>query len=486
MIQKPPNLNVKKLIVDQNKTIKDALNNITNSGLGACFLTNNGKLSNVVTDGDIRRSLLKGYGLEDKIKNIKTKKFVSVKKTHDFIDLQKKIAKYKLVPIIDDSHKVIDYANEKRFKQIPQSEPVFRGKELEYLTDTIQSGWISSVGKYVNLFEKKFSEFTKSKYSLATSSGTAALQLALSVLKLKKKDEVIVPDFTFVAPINTILHSGAKPVLADIESKTLCISLDSIKKLVNKNTKAVIIVHLYGNTPEIKKIVKFCQKKKIKIIEDCAEAFGTTFNKKHVGKFGDIGTFSFFGNKTITTGEGGILLFKKKEHYQLAKKLRNHGMNSTKKYWHDEVGYNFRMTNMQAAIGLAQLEQANFFVKKKIEIQRKFAFQLRNLSKIDFPKKNKNIKHSHWLTYFRIKNFEKDKNSRNRLLKFLTDKGIEARAGFYSAHTMDIYKKYQNRKLSYKNSLDASKSLISLPSSVNLTDFEINYIADKIKEFFDY
>ena len=214
--------------------------------------------------------------------------------------------------------------------------------------------------------------------------------------------------------------------------------------------------------------------------------FWNYFDKKHVGKFGDIGTFSFFGNKTITTGEGGILLFKKKEHYQLAMKLRNHGMNSTKKYWHDEVGYNFRMTNMQAAIGLAQLEQANFFVKKKIEIQRKFAFQLRNLSKIDFPKKNKNIKHSHWLTYFRIKNFEKDKNCRNRLLKFLTDKGIEARAGFYSAHTMDIYKKYQNRKLSYKNSLDASKSLISLPSSVNLTDFEINYIADKIKEFFDY
>ena len=237
MIQKPSNLNVKKLIVDQNKTIKDALNNITNSGLGACFLTNNGKLSNVVTDGDIRRSLLKGYGLEDKIKNVKTKKFVSVKKTHDLLTY-KKIAKYKLVPIIDESHKVIDYANEKRFKQIPQSEPVFRGKELEYLTDTIQSGWISSVGKYVNLFEKKFSEFTKSKYSLATSSGTAALQLALSVLKLKKKDEVIVPDFTFLAPINTILHSGAKPVLADIESKTLCISLDSIKKLVNKNTKA--------------------------------------------------------------------------------------------------------------------------------------------------------------------------------------------------------------------------------------------------------
>ena len=484
MFQKNLNLNVKKLIVDQNKTIKDALNNITTNGLGACFLTNNGKLINVVTDGDIRRSLLKGYVLEDKIKFVKTKKFVSVKKTHDFIDLQRKIAKYKLVPIVDDYQNVIDYANEKRFKQIPQSEPVFRGNELEYLTDTIQSGWISSVGKYVNLFEKKFSNFTKSKYALATSSGTAALQLAISVLKLKKKDEVIVPDFTFVAPINAVLHGGAKPVLADIDKETLCISYESIKKLVNKKTKAIIVVHLYGNTPEIQKIVNFCKKKNIKIIEDCAEAFGTTYKKKHVGKFGDIGTFSFFGNKTITTGEGGILIFKKKEHYNLALKLRNHGMNSRKKYWHDEVGYNFRMTNMQAAVGLAQLEQANFFIKKKIEIQKKFAFKLRSLKEISFPKKNNKVKHSHWLTYFKIKNFDSDKNLRNRLLKFLTNKGVEARAGFYSAHLMNIYKKYHNKKLSYKNSIDANKSVISLPSSVNLTDNEINYIANIIKEFF--
>ena len=484
MVQKNQNLNIKKLIVVHNKTIKDALNNITKNGLGACFLTNRGKLINVVTDGDIRRSLLKGFALQDKIKLVKTEKFVSVKENHDFIDLQRKIAKYKLVPIVDDFQNVINYANEKRFKQIPQSEPVFKGKELEYLTDTIRSGWISSVGKYVNLFEKKFSEFTKSNYTLATSSGTAALQLAISVLKLKKQDEVIVPDFTFVAPINAILLSGAKPVLADIDSDTLCISYDSIKKLVNKNTKAVVIVHLYGNAPELEKIVKFCKKKRIKIIEDCAEAFGTTYKQKHVGKFGDIGTFSFFGNKTITTGEGGILIFKKKEHYHLATKLRNHGMNPSKKYWHDEVGYNFRMTNMQAAVGLAQLEQANFFVKKKIKIQKKFSLKLKNLGEIEFPKKNKIIKHSHWLTYFKIKDLNKDKSLRNKLLKYLINKGVEARAGFYSAHSMDIYKNYYNKKMSYKNSIDASKSVISLPSSVNLTDKEINYISEKIVEFF--
>ena len=154
MAQKTPNLNVKNLIVEQNKSIKDALNNITTNGLGACFLTNKGKLTNVVTDGDIRRSLLKGFVLKDKIKYVKTKKFVSVRKTHDFFDLQRKIAKYKLVPIVDEFKNVIDYANEKRFKQIPQSEPVFKGKELEYLTDTIQSGWISSVGKYVNCLRR--------------------------------------------------------------------------------------------------------------------------------------------------------------------------------------------------------------------------------------------------------------------------------------------------------------------------------------------
>ncbi len=486
MAQKSPNLNVKNLIVEQNKSIKDALNNITTNGLGACFLTNKGKLTNVVTDGDIRRSLLKGFTLKDKIKSIKTQKFVSVRKTHDFFDLQKKIAKYKLVPIVDEYKNVIDYANEKRFKQIPQSEPVFKGKELEYLTDTIQSGWISSVGKYVNLFEKEFSKFTKSKYALATSSGTAALQLAISVLKLKKNDEVIVPDFTFVAPINAIIHCNAKPVLADVDKETLCISYESIKRLINKNTKAIILVHLYGNTPEIQKIIRLCQRKKIKIIEDCAEAFGTTYKKKHVGNFGDIGTFSFFGNKTITTGEGGILVFKKKEHYILASKLRNQGMSFLKKYWHDEVGYNFRMTNMQAAIGLAQLEQASFFVKKKIEIQKKFFLKLKNLKGIYFPKINKKIRHSHWLTYFRVKNLKKDKNLRNKLLKFLTNKGIEARAGFYSAHLMGIYKKYSNRKLSYKNSINASESLISLPSSVNLSDDEINYISEKIKEFFNH
>ena len=159
-------------------------------------------------------------------------------------------------------------------------------------------------------------------------------------------------------------------------------------------------------------------------------------------------------------------------------------MSSHKKYWHDEVGYNFRMTNMQAAVGLAQLEQANFFIKKKIEIQKKFAFKLRSLKEISFPKKNNKVKHSHWLTYFKIKNFDSDKNLRNRLLKFLTNKGVEARAGFYSAHLMNIYKKYHNKKLSYKNSIDANKSVISLPSSVNLTDNEINYIANIIKEFF--
>ncbi len=475
------NIELKNLIVEENSTLKNALKIIDLSGLEACFVTRRKKLLNIITDGDIRRALIRGHKLSDNIKKIKPKKnYIFVKEKYDFLDLQKKIAKYKIVPIINSHGEIIDYANEKRFEQLPQSEPSLRGNELKYVTDAIKSGWISSVGKYVNTFQKKFSYFVKNKYCLTTSSGTTALQLAIATLKLKSKDEIIVPDYTFASPINSIIHSNCKPVLADIDNKNLCLSLNSIKKLVTKRTKAVIIVHLYGNAPEINKIVNFCNKKNIKVIEDCAEAFGTYYNKKHVGNFGDFGTFSFFGNKTISTGEGGMIIFKKKEHYLLAKKMRDHGMREDKKYWHDEIGFNFRMTNLQAAIGCAQLEKAKKFVNRKIQIFKRYNFNLKDVKFLKMVKKNKNIKNSHWLTFVVIRN----KLDRNKLLKFLNSKGIEVRSGFYSAHQMDIFKVFKNKNVDYYNSKEISSSIITLPSSVSLKNEEIDYICKLIKSFF--
>ena len=473
-------IKLKNLIVEDNLSIKHALKIINLSGLEACFVTKKNKLLKIITDGDIRRALLKGYKLSDKIIKIKSKKnYITVRENYDFLDLQKKISKYKIVPIINKSGEIIDYANEKRFRQLPQSEPSFRGNELKYVSEAIKSGWISSIGKYVNIFEKKFGSFVKNKYCLTTSSGTTAIQLAIATLKLKPKDEIIVPDYTFVSPINSIIHSNCKPVLVDINNKNLCLSLNSIKKAVTKNTKAIIIVHLYGNTPVLDKIIKFCEKKKIKIIEDCAEAFGTLYMKKHVGNFGHFGTFSFFGNKTISTGEGGMITFKKKEDYQLAKKLRDHGMRQDKKYWHDEVGFNFRMTNLQAAIGCAQIEKANKFINRKIQIFKRYNSKLKNLRFVNMVKETSKIKNSHWLTFILIK----DNSIRDKLLSFLNSKGIEVRSGFYSAHQMDIYKNFKNKKIDYVNSKKISSSIITLPSSVSLKNEEINYICKLIKFF---
>ena len=476
-----PNIKLNNLIVEDHFSLKNALKKINLSTAGVCFVTKKKKLLNVITDGDIRRALIKGYKLSDNIKKIKSKRsFIAVKNDHNFLDLQDKITKYRIVPIINNNGEVIDYANEKRFQQLPQSEPSLRGNELKYVSEAIKSGWISSRGRYVNMFQKKFSSFVNNKYCLSTSSGTTAIQLAIATLKLKSNDEIIVPDYTFVSPINSIIHSGCKPVLADIDKNNFCISLDSIKKVLTKNTKAVIIVHLYGNTPDMDKITNFCKKKKIKIIEDSAEAFGTFYKGKHVGNFGDFGTFSFFGNKTISTGEGGMLIFKKKEDYELAKKLRDHGMREDKKYWHDEVGFNFRMTNIQAAIGCAQIEKANKFINKKINIFKRYKSNLKNIKFIKMIKLAPKIKNSHWLSFI----IARDRLIRDKLLSFLNSKGIETRSGFFSAHEMTIYKRFMNKKIEYPNSQNISSTIITLPSSVTLSNQEIDYICKLIKSFF--
>ena len=478
------NIILNSLLVDQETSIKNALYKINKSGLGVCFLTKKNKLTNVIKDGDIRRALLTGLKLNNKIKLVKKSKFVFAKQNYKFLEIQSKISKYKIVPIINSKGEVIDYADDKRFRQIPLYEPVLLGKELEYLTQAIRSGWISSKGKFVNLFEKKFSNFVKNKFCLSTSSGTTALQLAIASLKLKSGDEIIVPDYTFVAPINAIIHAGCKPVLADIDQDSLCISYDSVKKLISKKTKAIIIVHLYGNIGELIKIINLCKKKNILIIEDCAESLGSKLNNKHVGNFGDVGTFSFFGNKTISTGEGGMVIFKNQKNFNLAKKLRDHGMNENKKYWHDEIGFNFRFTNLQAAVGCAQIERANFFIKKKIEIQKRYKSKLKHLIYIDFPKVKKNIINSHWLCYFKINsNFVLKEKARNSLVQYLNDNGIEARNGFYSSHYMKIYKNFKSKKINYYNSKNTSSTIVTLPSSASLKDKEIEYICKVINNF---
>ena len=245
--------------------------------------------------------------------------------------------------------------------KIPVAVPSLGKKEKKFVLDCLDTNWISSQGKYVQTFEKNFKKRFKTNYALAVSSGTAALQLGILSLGIKKGDEVIVPNLTFAASINTIIHSGATPIIVDINSENWTIDIDQVKKNITKKTKAIMAVHLYGHSADMDELKRICNRNKIFLIADCAESLGATYKKKEKNTLGDIGAFSFFGNKMITTGEGGMVLFKKKSHYEKAKILRDHGMSKTKKYYHVEVGFNLRMTNIQAAIGVAQLSSFKKF-----------------------------------------------------------------------------------------------------------------------------
>ena len=307
--------------------------------------------------------------MNSQVGSIANKKFSYVYENYDYLELQEKIKKFKIIPIITKKGLIIDFATYKRLRQIPQYEPFLEKKELKYAVEAINSGWISSRGKFISNFEDEFKKKFKFKYCLLTSNGTTAIHLALSTLNLKQNDEVIVPNYTFVSPINSIILSKAKPILVDVEQDNFCLDIKKIKKLINKNTKAIIAVHLYGHPADMISLKKLCKEKNIKIIEDCAEALGTFIGKNHVGSFGEFATFSFFANKTITTGEGGMVVFKNKRNYLLAKSLRDHGMSNHKRYWHDFIGFNYRMTNIQAAVGLAQLEKFDQILKKNSSIQ---------------------------------------------------------------------------------------------------------------------
>jgi perosamine synthetase len=351
---------------------------------------------------------------------------------------------------------------------------------LAYVTDCLNQNWISSQGKYVKEFETLFSKYHLDFYSLAVSNGTVALHLALVALGIGEGDEVIVPNLTFAASVNAIIYTGAVPVVSEIDAETWNIDVKAAAELISDKTKAIMPVHLYGCPCEMDEVVLFAKKNNLLIIEDCAEALGSYYKNKPVGVFGDASTFSFFGNKTITTGEGGMILFKNKNIAERAEVLRDHGMNKSKRYWHDEVGYNYRLTNIQAAIGVAQFEQLNLFVNKKIQIASKYTDCLKKYTYFQTPTQNKDIKNSYWLyTFLILKNAP---FTRDDFAKYLNENQIETRPVFYTLDEMPPYKKFIKSK-NLTNSVYVSKNGISLPSSVMLLDEEVEHICNVIDDF---
>lgn len=356
-------------------------------------------------------------------------------------------------------------------------DPTISNQEKKYVLDCLKTKWISSRGKYIEKFEKKFSQFIKIKHSVSVVNGTTALHLALLSLDIKKNDEVIVPTFTYIAPVNAIKYVGAKVKFIDSKLSTWQLDETKLEKLITKKTKAVITPHLLGQSCNILKIKNICKKKKIFLIEDCAEAFGNYYNGRHLGTFGDVSTFSFFGSKTITTGEGGMVVTNNKKIAKKIYKLKTVGVAEKINYWHDIIGYNYRMTNICAAIGLAQLNNANKIISKKINVYKNYKkFLSPHIFNANYEPKN--FKSAFWL----INIFLENKSQRDKLSVFLKKKGIETRTAFNPIHLMPMYYKKNNYK-SFENAKKLSETGLSLPSGSGLTLKQIKKISVAINNF---
>jgi len=355
-------------------------------------------------------------------------------------------------------------------RKIPIAEPEIGNEELTNVIEAVKSGWISSKGDFILDFEEKFSKYFGANFGISTFNGTTALHLALEALDVKTGDEVIVPTLTFIASANVVKYTGAKPVFVDSHPDYWCIDPTKIEEKITKKTKAIIPVHLYGHPCDMDAISKIAKKFDLYIVEDCAEAHGAEYKGKKVGSFGIINCFSFYGNKIITTGEGGMCITNDAELAEKMRMLRDHGMSSQKKYWHDVIGFNYRMTNLQAAIGVAQLEKLDKFVEKKRRIARIYNQSLKDVEGLELPPEMAWAKSVYWMYSILVTN--NFGMNRDHIINKLVNSEIDSRPFFYPIHTMPPYKENTRYPIAEK----ISKEGLNLPSSVKLTDDDLERI----------
>jgi perosamine synthetase len=350
------------------------------------------------------------------------------------------------------------------------------GNEKKYVNECLDSTWISSKGKFIKLFEDAFAGYIGVKYAASVSNGTVAIHDALLALGIKAGDEVIVPTFTYIASVNPIAYTGATPVFVDSLRDTWQVDPEDIERKITEKTRAIMVVHLYGHPCDMNKILAIAKKHNLFLIEDCAEAFGSKYKNQQVGTFGDISAFSFFGNKTITTGEGGMVTTNDKTLYERAVHFKGQGLVKYREYWHDTIGYNYRMTNICAAIGLAQLEKANEIITKKRQIASLYKKYLAGYP-LEIHKESPGVFHTYWMFCIIVEN----PDMRDSLREFLMQQGIETRPTFYPVHSMPMYA-HNFYRLPVAE--DISWRGINLPSYPGLSENDIKEICSLIGSFY--
>jgi len=358
---------------------------------------------------------------------------------------------------------------------IPVYTPDLSGNEIRYAEDALRSGWISSIGAYVEKFEAAIATETGCPHAIALSNGTVALHLALHCLDIGPGDEVIVPSFTYIASVNTIAQTGAKPVFVESRASDWLMDPTDLERCITPRTKAIMPVHLFGAIcdPEINAIAR---RHGIYVIEDAAEALGSRINGQHVGADADVTTFSFFGNKTVTTGEGGAVIAHDPALAARMRKVKGQGQSLDRRYWHDELGFNYRMTNICAAIGAAQMERLGEILARKAHIAALYK-QLLSDNRFSFQQVGSNIQSSNWLVSLLLPQGA----DRDAVMQYLVEHGVDSRPVFYCAHHMPMYQTGETFPIAE----DIAARGISLPSFPTLSDEQVTKVATTLRAALD-
>lgn len=361
-------------------------------------------------------------------------------------------------------------------KFIPIYEPALGEAEEAAVMDAVRSGWISSNGKYIREFEERFAAFCGVQHGISTSNGTTALHLAIHALGIGPGDEVIVPALTFVASANAVHYTGATPVFADVDGQSWTIDPAAVEALITPKTKAITPVHLYGHPAPMTALQAIADQHGLVLIEDAAEAHGAQIGERRTGNLGNAAAFSFFANKIITTGEGGMVTTNSVELAARCRMLRDHAMPPERRYWHDEVGFNYRMTNLQAAVGVAQMARIEEFIARKRAIARLYEEALGTVPGLTLPVERPGYTSVYWMYSILVN--EAYRLTRDELMLALRDQRIDSRPFFHPLDTLPPYRRAQP----CPTALRLSRQGLNLPSAPTLTDNQVLYICDTLRK----
>ena len=364
---------------------------------------------------------------------------------------------------------------------IPVNQPLISKNALKYVSDCIKTGWVSSAGTYISRFEYEFAKFVGMKHAITTTSGTSALHLSLATLGIGPHDEVIVPAHTMFACAAAVVYTGATPIVVDVERDTWNMDVSLVEAKISKRTKVIMPVHIYGHPVDMDPIIALAKKYRLTVVEDAAEAHGALYRGKMVGSIGTIGAFSFYANKIITTGEGGMVVTNNEKLAKRARSLRDLAHSPKRRFLHEEVGFNYRLTNLQAALGLAQLEEVDRFIRKKLWMAQLYNKHLSKIEGITLPPKKPWAKNVYWMYAIVVE--DAFGISRDELQKKLYERGIDTRTFFIPLHRQSALKRLGLvTSDTYPVADEIAERGMYLPSGLAITKKEIEEVCDTIHE----